>query len=200
MKRLLAAAFAVVLVFVLASGVLAAGPFAEEDGYIVGTYEADGFIEIRVNDAGVGAGIGSVTIKTPALGNGQDRIEIYVDGALAEAYVGDEPVEDLSQVETPADDIVLDLPTPAPEESAAPGEADGAEPADGADAPGAEDAAPADAGPEPGAESGAEESGGGAGGTGTRNILLIVAAVVVVAVVVTVFAIRGKKDGKNEQK
>ena len=198
MKRLLAAAFAVVLVFVLASGVLAAGPFAEEDGYIVGTYEADGFIEIRVNDAGVGAGIDSVTIKTPALGNGQDRVEIYVDGALAEAYVGDEPVEDLSQVENPVDDIVLDAPTPAPEVTPAPGGADGAGPEDAADAPAADNTAAADEGSEPGGE--ADTAGpGGAGGLSTRNILLIVAAVVVVAAVVTVFAIRGKKNGKNEQ-
>ena len=119
MKRLLAILFALALVSALAVTAFADGSFRVEDGYVVGSYEADGFIEIHVNGEGAGAGVGSVDIKVPASEAGNDQIEVYVDGALQDAYIDGEAMteEQKAEVPPPAEDPYVDV-TPAPHDDA----------------------------------------------------------------------------------
>ena len=121
MKRLLSVVFALALLSVLAVSAFADGSFRVVDGYVVGTYEADGFIEIHVNGEGAGAGMGSVSIKVPASEDGNDEIQVYVEGELQDAYIDGEALseEELGEVAPPAQDPIVDAtPKPEPEPAA----------------------------------------------------------------------------------
>lgn len=86
LKKLIPLLFVAVLIISLASAAYADGSFSVEDGYVVGTYTAEGsFIDIKVNGGSARADIGSVTIKySPA--EEVNTVEVYVDGALAHTY------------------------------------------------------------------------------------------------------------------
>lgn len=126
MRKLMPVILAVIMLLTLSVTAFADGHFTVEDGYIVGTYEADGFIEIRVNDEGAGAGMDSVTIKVAASGDGNDDIQVYVDGELKEAYIDGETVaeEDFDSVPEPEYDPVI-TPEPTPEPASEPGNVSG---------------------------------------------------------------------------
>ena len=76
-------------------------PLCIRDGYIVGTVDYDGFIEVIVNAEGVGAGIGSVEVKYPEF-NSANIASIYFDGRLVDEFIIG-AVQDPDPTEPPVD-------------------------------------------------------------------------------------------------
>lgn len=58
------------------------GYFHYSDGYITGSYTA-GFVEVRINGQGAGAGIGTVNIKYAAPDPGTYEVVVYADGSAS---------------------------------------------------------------------------------------------------------------------
>ena len=202
MKKIITWMLAALLMLTLAAAAFADSPFRVEDGFVVGTYEKEGFIEVYVNGVGAGAGMNSVEVKSPSKGDGEDDIQIYVDGSLQTAFVNGEEVppeeyDSLVEVEQAeileAPESFPPIPTAEPTEEPAV-----EEPQDTPDAAVREGAAEptAEAEPsEPDSTGTTDDGGPAAARSGVSPVLWIVIAVVVVAAAIVIL-LRSKKHAK----